>query len=103
MAVRIKFTLRVVTDNKTAAIKALRTASGLGLKESKDIIDACVSDFNPGLVYPKQVIMTEAQFGRLVAESIKLPDADRACDGPLFTFTKVEILQDEPFLDLTNV
>lgn len=61
---KIKFTLRVDPDHKIPAIKAIRTATGFGLKEAKDIVDACLADWSS--TYPKPVVFSEAQFGRLV-------------------------------------
>lgn len=61
---KISFILAINADHKISAIKAIRTALRLGLKESKDIVDACTSWNNE---YPKRVVFSDAQFGRLVA------------------------------------
>lgn len=89
---KIKFTLAINDDHKIAAIKSIRTATGLGLKESKDIVDACSTWSNQ---HPKPVVMSDAQFGRLVA-------TQEHSTGPRSVYYRdVEILGDSDYLDLS--
>jgi hypothetical protein len=88
---KIKFILSVHSVNKVGAIKAIRTATGLGLKESKDIVDACG---NWGNTHPKPVVMSDSQFGRLVA-------ACHASVEASVYYRDVEILGDSDVLDLS--
>jgi len=57
-----KVQFRIKSDgDKVAAIKTMRLATGLGLKESKEVMDK-VFDTYEGIT----VVMTDAQFGRFM-------------------------------------
>lgn len=58
----IEFTCEWVDDGrKISAIKAVRAATGAGLKESKDAVEACCGN-------PKPWRMTPEQFGLLMGQ-----------------------------------
>jgi hypothetical protein len=59
----------ILGTNKVSAIKVIRVATNLGLKESKDIVDALGNRYEGQLF-----IMTDAQFGRLIASHNAYPD-----------------------------
>jgi len=61
---KIKFRFITQGRDKVCAIKQFRAASGLGLKEAKDAIDA---NWESGAA-SVEVIFNQAQFGRLMAE-----------------------------------
>jgi hypothetical protein len=86
----IRVTITSDSYHKLHAIKAIRTATGLGLKESKDIVDSCVD-------IGVRVQMTPHQFGLFMAvqEHPTEPRSIRTHD--------VEIVEQETgFLDLTK-
>lgn len=63
----VKLTVYHVGENKVLAIKAWRTITGLGLKESKDFID---SIYDMGYPARKEVILNVAQYSEVALMSV---------------------------------
>ncbi|BAP34901.1 hypothetical protein AVU43_gp07 [Ralstonia phage RSJ5] len=85
----IRFILKQQGSNKVAAIKAIREATALGLKEAKDIADRVFESYS-GV----ESRMTAEQFGLLCA-------ANAANGTPLYV-TEATIEQSRNLLDLTH-
>lgn len=94
---KIKCHIRFITDNKIKAIKLVQTATGFGLKESKDFVDAAwFASFDKR--YPTPIIVTHAIFG--IFESMSRMDEF----GPLVSFSGLSIVPEvESIFDFTKV
>lgn len=94
---KIKCHIRFITDSKIKAIKLVRTATGFGLKESKDFVDMAFNDTFDRR-YPIPIIVTDAMFG--IFESMSRMDEF----GPLLSFSGLSIVPEvESIFDFTKV
>jgi hypothetical protein len=66
---KIKAYLESNTTDRIPLIKLIRATTGMGLKESKDFVDAHLRS----MYHMTPVFLSEAQFGRLMAHLMMIP------------------------------
>ena len=106
---KYRVTLTLISEDKIAHIRAFREATSLGLKDTKDLVDKLYEDNLPmsdlsSVVrpIPRQFIMRDDQFGRLMAYLAIRKQTHSIKDGEIIRIDSVIPEVEFTSVDLTS-